>query len=156
MPCYFEQTEHNYGSSYSAPTYAASSESPIATPLASYYPTESAAARGTRIHATIAAAERVAVAADPTPSRSGWSIFTNAVGQPVIERAAGGERRIDAAYVNHSQKALLVVDYFTGRGQEPVSHARKGWQYANEPDVKKLVDQGYTFRYQSANPNKPH
>lgn len=59
-------------------------------------------------------------------------------------------------YVSHSQRTIVVVDYFTGKGPEPLAHARKGMQYAGEADIKKYLDQGYSYHYGAANPNNPH
>lgn len=67
----------------------------------------------------------------------GWQIMG-------IERKFGGDGRVDAAYINHQTKQILVVDYFTGP-VEPLSHARKTDNYRNLPDMQVLIEQGYEF-----------
>jgi hypothetical protein len=67
----------------------------------------------------------------------GWQIMG-------IERKFGGDGRVDAAYVNHQTKQILVVDYFTGP-VEPLSHAQKTHNYRNLPEIRALRRQGYEF-----------
>lgn len=67
----------------------------------------------------------------------GWQIMG-------IERKFGGDGRVDAAYINHQTRQILVVDYFTGP-VEPLSHAQKTHNYRNLPDIDALVGQGYEY-----------
>jgi hypothetical protein len=69
--------------------------------------------------------------------RRGWQVMG-------IERRFGGDGRVDAAYINHQTRQILVVDYFTGP-VEPLSHAQKTHNYRNLPDIQALIRQGYEF-----------
>jgi hypothetical protein len=82
------------------------------------------------------------------PLGNGWEVFS-------VEQRVGGTRRPDAVYVNHQQKRIFVEDLYTGSkketqtatGPESAVHYRKGWNYAGEPRIQELVQQGYTFEY---------
>lgn len=150
MPCFYEATSHNgtgSGSGYQATTRPASF---------TRSPTQSATAFGTQFHAMMADAERAAVAKSGLTLNGGWSVLTNARNEAVIEQRVGGTKRVDVAYVDHFRKRILIVDYFTGSGSEPLSHWRKGLRYFHEPDIQKLIDAGYEAWYSSANPKDIH
>lgn len=172
MPCYCETTSYNSSSqspvSGHSSSVGVSSSYVDAAPVHQVEParvehrsflsrleTESAAERGTRIHSTISSAERTAHADGTAPIGGGLEILTNSSGLPIIERTAGGIGRVDVAYVNHTSKQILVHDYFTGP-KEPIAHARKGYKYAEEPDIKKWIDRGYTFHYECVYTNTVH
>lgn len=70
---------------------------------------------------------------------NGWKVAK-------IERKAGGDKQVDAMYVNDAQKRIVVVDHVTGP-TESAAHASKGWNYANEPEIQNLINQGYTYEY---------
>lgn len=71
------------------------------------------------------------------------------------DKTVGGKNRPDAVWINHKEKKIIIEDYYTGgkrdiltaSGPESLSHNAKGNNYINEPDIKKLVDQGYDFQY---------
>lgn len=66
-----------------------------------------------------------------------------------VERTVGGKKRVDELWVNHQKKKILVVDTFTGRVETP-KHHQKGWSYAQEPEIKKYLEQGYLYNYEVA------
>jgi hypothetical protein len=46
-------------------------------------------------------------------------------------------------------KIIHIFDTYTGP-VEPLKHKKKGWSYANEPEIKELIDKGYRFNYTGA------
>lgn len=106
-----------------------------------------AARRGAAEHAMIAQAMR------PDEGKlhgEGWRLVK-------VERTVGGTKRVDEMWVNDTKKRVFVADTFTGE-VEPPEHYQKGWDYAKEPEIKALLDQGYTYDYSVAikHPSKLH
>ena len=58
-------------------------------------------------------------------------------------------------YINHQQKRILVEDLFTG-DVEPMSHIAGRWSYANEPEIQRLIEDGYSFESVSSMWNTRH
>jgi hypothetical protein len=83
-------------------------------------------------------------------AHEGWTLSA-------VERRAGGTKVIDELWINHAEKRIVVVDTYTGP-VELAAHAKRGWAYMNEPYIRELRRQGYTYDYQVAikHPEKIH
>jgi hypothetical protein len=70
-----------------------------------------------------------------------------------VDESVGGKNRPDAVYVKEPQGSdkgrVVVIDTFTGE-VEPLEHARKGWSYQIEKEIKALIDKGYEYGYSPA------
>jgi hypothetical protein len=79
---------------------------------------------------------------------AGWEVMG-------INERMGGLGRPDVVYVNHASKRVFVEDLYTGTkrdvmtpsGPESSTHNQKGWAYSNEPQIARLISQGYRFDY---------
>jgi hypothetical protein len=73
-----------------------------------------------------------------------------------INQTMGGTKRPDYVYVNDERKIVIVEDVYTGTkfevGHESVSHYLKGWLYRHEPEIQKLIEDGYRYEYVCSNP----
>lgn len=84
----------------------------------------------------------------------GWEVFS-------VEKrfTLPGGRKIqpDAIYVNHNDKKLFIEDVFTGSA-EPLSHLRKTQAAANIPQIRSLINQGYSVNFGTAHahPSRLH
>jgi hypothetical protein len=78
----------------------------------------------------------------------GWEVWK-------IDETVGGTKRPDFVYINRDKHKVLITDTYTGTkgevmtpgGPESIRHNRKGWKYFNEPDIRKLIEDGYDVQY---------
>jgi hypothetical protein len=79
---------------------------------------------------------------------NGWQILA-------VERTVGGTKRVDELWLDDGVqtgsgvKRIFVFDTWSGKVESP-EHYRKGWDYSNEPLIKKYIDQGYVYDYSVA------
>lgn len=112
---------------------------------------------GTEIHSLLATGDK-----NPDYQSKDWETLG-------VNRDLGDGRRPDLViyktYGEQTQQAegktgvVVVIDYYTGSkedvqgpgGPESLSHYNKGWGYADCPEIKSLVDQGYEYQYVGSN-----
>jgi hypothetical protein len=72
-----------------------------------------------------------------------------------VERTVGGRKRVDAMWIDHKRKLILVEDTFTGLAEDP-GHVAKGWEYMNEKEIADLRAKGYRYTYVPAMKHPEH
>lgn len=148
MGCFLEDTcQGSSTAQASTLSRATRDHTPRVARLVDRIPGERPADAGTRIHSAIDQANRDGWNSNGLHASGDWRPLLTESGEPAYNRSLGTARRPDEVVVSHMVRTVVCIDLFTGSGPEPMAHARKGWSYAAEPQIKALIDKGYSYVY---------